>query len=201
MHIKLWNYKVNCLTSCNWSGKMLTFITGGIKSGKSVFAETIASQNSQEVYYIATAIVTDEEMQKRIVVHQNRRPDSWKTIEENYSLENVFTSLPEKPTIVLVDCLTTFLTNRLWADNPELFNNELCDSNINLISEIERTAKLYSQSLHHFIVVSNEVGLGGISPTKIGRIFCDLQGKSNQIFAEFAQAVYFIVSGLPIKIK
>lgn len=181
---------------------LLTFITGGIKSGKSVFAENLAKNYSTEVYYIATAVVTDDEMQKRIEIHKQRRPLSWQTIEENYSLEKNFAQLPKEPKIVLVDCLTTFLTNRLWVDQPELFNNVTgIELSSNVLPELKRTAELYSTSAHHFIVVSNEVGLGSISPTKIGRIFCDLQGNTNQIFATYAHTVYFVVSGIPIKLK
>ena len=103
---------------------MLIFITGGIKSGKSIFAEKLASEQKKDVYYIATAIVTDDEMQERVKKHRIRRPSTWTTIEESYDFKKLSKLLPDEPTVVLIDCLTTFLTNRLWRDNPELFTEE-----------------------------------------------------------------------------
>lgn len=181
---------------------MLTFITGGIKSGKSVFGEKLAALNDKDVYYLATAVCTDNEMAKRIAVHRERRPLKWKTIEESYDLQEAFKNLPEKPAVILVDCLTTYISNKLWRDYPEVFSsNEDLPKDSTILSEMQLLAQELSQSKHVFIVVSNEVGMCLIPTSKIGRTFCDLQGVTNQIFAEYAQTAYLIVSGLEIKLK
>lgn len=164
-------------------------VTGGQRSGKSVFAERLALSMSDCPIYLATARVFDEEMRKRVEIHKQRRSEQWRNIESPlYITENIF----QDTDIILLDCLT------LWATNWFFELNEKVD---NALAEIQRQISEMIDTGATFIVVTNEVGLGGVSANPMQRRFADLQGSLNQFVAEMAEDVYLIVSGIPVKIK
>ena len=164
-------------------------VTGGQRSGKSVFAERLALSMSDCPIYLATARVFDEEMRKRVEIHKQRRSEQWRNIESPlYITENIF----QDTDIILLDCLT------LWATNWFFELNEEVD---NALAEIQRQISEMIDTGATFIVVTNEVGLGGVSANPMQRRFADLQGSLNQFVAEMAEDVYLIVSGIPVKIK
>lgn len=167
----------------------IILITGGQRSGKSRFAEKLTKEISSRPIYMATAQGLDEEMRERIRKHQSYRGDNWKTIEEPLMLSKH--NLQGQT--VLVECMT------LWCSNW-LFN---CDENVDnalnsMKSEIDSLIKNEDCTI---IFVTNETGLGGISTNPLQRKFTELQGWINQYVAEKAQEVYFMVSGIPMKIK
>ena len=169
----------------------LIFITGGARSGKSRFAVNLAKQLAREVTFMATAIARDGEMRERIRQHQKDRPAHWRLVEEGKNLPLALTNLEVSCELVLIDCLS-FMISNLLLDNKEE------DDIIKQVSEIIDRARRLTPI---FIVVSNEVGSGVVPHTRLGRRFRDICGRANQIMAEEAQEVYFMISGIPMKIR
>jgi len=168
---------------------MLTLILGGVKSGKTKLALSIAEQENWKHYYIATARPIDEEMKERIEKHKQERGNKWKTIEEPIELAKALRSIPENSTIV-VDCLTTWLTN-LLVENYDY--EKKIDELLEVLSEVKSEVNI--------VLVSNEVGLGVLPESKLGRRFIDLIGVLHQQIAKIADKVYFVVCGHALSIK
>ncbi len=173
---------------------MIILITGGIKSGKSRFAlkQAEAMQEKNDLYFLATAVGMDREIEERIKLHQKSRGPSWKTIEEPLDLIKAFSAVPDK-SIVLLDCLTLWLGNRLHDQEKILFSD--------IEKNIKNVLSLINKKKLNVIFVTNEVGWGIIPDNELGRIYQDLLGKLNQLIADSADEVYLMVSGLNIKIK
>lgn len=166
----------------------LTFITGGVRSGKSSQAQKLAEQLSEQPVYLATARVWDADFAERIQKHQSDRGNHWKNIEEEVELsKNNFHGK-----VVLLDCITLWLTNIFHDHNYQL------DASL----EAAKTEwdKLMQQDVH-FIVVSNELGMGVHPEHESARKFADLQGWINQHIARQAEEVILMVSGIAVKIK
>ncbi|MBU1262347.1 bifunctional adenosylcobinamide kinase/adenosylcobinamide-phosphate guanylyltransferase [bacterium] len=165
---------------------MLIFITGGARSGKSQYAVRLASKESGDVLFLATCIPKDEEMRQRVEEHRKNRPKSWKTLEEERDILPILKGCQSD--VVVIDCLTLLLSNLLLAgDNVEEIIKGLAD----FLKEAKFTT----------IIVSNEVGLGIVPENEMARRFRDISGWANQLMARYADEVYFMVSGIPIKIK
>ena len=169
----------------------LIFITGGARSGKSRFAVNLARQLAREITFIATAIARDEEMRERIRRHQKDRPAHWRLVEEGKNLPLALANLEVSCELVLIDCLSFMVSNLLLNNTEE-------EDIIKQVSEITNKARHLTPI---FIVVSNEVGSGVVPHTRLGRRFRDICGRANQIMAEEAQEVYFMISGIPTKIR
>ncbi|MCM1028879.1 MAG: bifunctional adenosylcobinamide kinase/adenosylcobinamide-phosphate guanylyltransferase [Pseudoflavonifractor sp.] len=168
---------------------MITLITGGQRSGKSAFAERLAKESSASPVYLATSRVLDDEMSRRVEAHRRRRGPEWTSIEEPLAVGSV--TLREGAT-VLLDCLTMLAANWLFE-----CGNDAGRALAGLSRELEA---LFARNAH-FIVVTNEIGLGGISADPLQRRFTDLQGSLNSLVASMAREVYIVVSGIPVKIK
>lgn len=171
------------------SSSRVIMVTGGQRSGKSVFAENLALSLSERPVYIATARIFDEEMRRRVETHRERRRDRWRDVEA--PLYPAATELAYGE-VVLIDCLT------LWATNWFFESGE--DGGAAL-REIKRQIDTLHTRPATFIIVTNEVGLGGVSPNAMQRKFADLQGTLNQYLATLADEVYLVISGIPVKIK
>ncbi|MHB8169630.1 MAG: bifunctional adenosylcobinamide kinase/adenosylcobinamide-phosphate guanylyltransferase [Thermoleophilia bacterium] len=183
-------------------GAPLTFVTGGARSGKSGFAEQLAVQGGGPVTYIATAEPGDTEMRRRIEEHRRRRPGSWRTVEAPLDLPEAVTAALAGGGTVLVDCLTVYLSNLLLRDE----RLDLDAASAAAERETGRLAALCSQDGavaggSRLIIVSNEVGMGIVPDTELGRIFRDAAGRANQQLAAAAEAVYLCVSGISVRIK
>ena len=164
-------------------------VTGGQRSGKSVFAERLALSMSARPVYLATARVLDEEMRKRVEIHKQRREGHWRNLESPlYINENIF----KDTDVVLMDCLT------LWATN---WFFELGEQIEGPLIEMKRQLEAAIYTGATFVIVTNEIGFGGVSGNAMQRRFADLQGYLNQFVAEKADDVYLTVSGIPVKIK
>ncbi len=172
----------------------LIFVLGGARAGKSSFALRLAQEQATRVCFIATAQALDDDMARRIARHREQRPPHWTTIEEPYQLDDAL-RLGEESELVIVDCLTLFVSN--WVLRFE--DEEQCEQTIQNISETF-LARLRSQR-QTVICVSNEVGLGIIPETRLGRTFRDLLGRVNQQFAQAADEVYLLTAGLPLQLK
>lgn len=166
----------------------LTLVLGGIKSGKSNFAQELAAE-SNNVTYLATAQATDEEMKQKIAEHKKNRPSNWETVEINDgSLDKCLKAISANA--VLIDCLGNLITSSFEDKSPDV-----------LINEITETLKNLKDNFDHIIMVSNEVGLSLVSPYKGGRDFSNVLGKANQEIAKIADEVYLLVAGVPMQIK
>jgi adenosylcobinamide kinase / adenosylcobinamide-phosphate guanylyltransferase len=192
-----------------------TLITGGSRSGKSGFAELLAAHASlpnRQVTYIATAQIWDDEMAYRVKKHRQQRPASWRLIEEPLNIRDTLLQLKNKDTVILLDCVTLWLTNLLLAgqsdsagtsnpgtphDNPTL-SEQLEPKILGTVQEVAQLAKDIKPSV---IFVTNEVGQGIVPENPLSRAYRDLAGRSNQILAHYADKVYWVLSGLPMEIK
>lgn len=168
--------------------KRIILITGGQRSGKSSFAEKKALSFSSHPVYMATARVWDDEFRLRVERHQKNRGPQWTNIEEEKELSKH--ALDGR--VVVVDCITLWCTNFFFD-----LNSDVQASLAAVKSEFD---KLVAQEAT-FLFVTNEIGLGGVSENRLQRRFTDLQGWANQYIASFADEVYLMVSGIPVKIK
>ncbi len=173
----------------------ITLITGGIRSGKSSFAENKALFYQAKPLYIATAVAFDNEMKERVNLHQKRRGEKFSTVEEPIDLTRIFSEL--KNQTILIDCMTLNLSNRLLADEnqPLSWHAESGDAYLEKILNISKKNNL------SLIMVSNEVGTSPVCDNRLGRYFQDLQGRWNCRIAQTADEVYILESGIPRLIK
>ncbi len=167
----------------------IIFISGGQRSGKSVFAEKMALSMSSHPLYIATAKIFDDDFRKRVDAHKARRGNNWSAIEAQEHPEFVDIS----GRTVLLDCAT------LWATNVYFECDEDGGRALDILKQ--RFDKLASQQDATIIIVSNEIGLGGVSDNAMQRAFADLQGSFNQHIAAAADEAYLVVCGLPLRLK
>lgn len=181
----------------------IVFITGGARSGKSSFAEKLALETGRNITYIATLNIFDEEMKSRVEEHKNRRDSRFQTVEAYKNFDVIFKNIPANDTI-LFDCVTNMVTNLMFEHNIDWDNTEpkevaIVEEYIN--SELD---VLIEKSIFHkgkVIFVSNELGMGLVPPYALGRYFRDIAGRANQKLAKNSDEAYFIVSGIPMKIK
>ena len=174
--------------------KQLTLVLGGIRSGKSSFAQKLASYGDN-VLFLATAEPLDPEMDSRIRAHQESRPDHWDTLEETLELAPARAPILPRYDTVLLDCLTIWVSNLLHSTPDFETNRRDIPSNVEFLLDVYRGGE------SSWIVVSNEVGLGLVAATELGRIYTDELGRVNRLIAAEADTVYFMTAGLPTKIK
>ena len=160
-------------------------VIGGARSGKSRFAEARFSDLAEKLY-LATAHAGDTEMAARIEAHRARRGTGWRTLEERLALSEALRENAGTP--VLVDCLTLWLSNLMLADRD-------------VDQETEALVKALTKMRARCVLVSNEVGMGLVPDTELGRDFRDHQGRLNQAVAEAAGRVTFVAAGLPLTLK
>lgn len=174
----------------------IILVLGGARAGKSSFALRLAEEQvpNGPAAFIATAQALDDDMAQRIARHRAERSPDWNTIEEPYQLDKALLQTADS-SVVLVDCLTLFVSNWLLCEPDEA----KCEAILKeIVDRFLATAKARSTTV---ICVSNEVGLGVVPATAMGRSFRDLLGRVNQQFAEAATHVYLMVAGIPMRIK
>ena len=171
-------------------GKLI-FITGGSRSGKSSLAVKLAQSMRKKTLFIATCIPEDKEMKRRIALHRKKRPSSWRTIERRGVLTPILRKEVKADVIILIDCLTLFVSSLLMEEMEE---RKIKDEVVKIIAMIENGKATV-------IIVSNEVGSGLVPENKLGRDFRDIAGSCNQIVARGADEVIYMVSGIPVNIK
>lgn len=168
--------------------KRIILITGGQRSGKSLYAERAALSLTEHPVYVATAHVWDDEFRERVRKHQERRGKQWTNIEEELYLSRH--QLDGR--VAVIDCVTLWLTNFFMANNQDIRLS---------LEQAQAEFERFTQTEATYIFVTNEIGLGGVSPNEMQRKFADLQGAMNQYIAQRADEVVLMVSGLPVKIK
>ena len=190
-----------------------TLITGGARSGKSTFAERLAAQAKRPVIYIATAQIWDGEMAIRVKKHQEQRPSSWRLIEEPLNIQETLTQLKDEDGVILLDCVTLWLTNMLLAaeQSDHMHQSEPSESQNStyiykhiepeILAKVQEVARLAQEIKPQVIFVTNEVGQGIVPENPLARVYRDLAGRSNQILARSAEQVYMVIAGLPLELK
>ena len=175
--------------------KRIILITGGQRSGKSQYAERLALSLSPNPVYVATAHIWDDEFRQRVLHHQARRGSEWTNIEE----EKYLSRHDLTGRVAVIDCITLWCTNYFTPTDAELstVNCQLSTILDALKSEFDR----FTSQDATFILVTNEIGSGGVSTNALQRQFTDLQGWMNQYVAQHADEVILMVSGIPVKIK
>jgi adenosylcobinamide kinase/adenosylcobinamide-phosphate guanylyltransferase len=171
---------------------MVTLVLGGVRSGKSRYAQQLA-EYADNVLFVATAEVRDDsEMRAKIERHRSERPVHWKTVEEPIELARVLTDSFGDSQVILIDCLTLFVSNILERFGEHATANH---------PEIDVLCSILAQARCPVILVSNEVGSGVVPAYALGRRFRDLVGELNQRVASVADNVLFMVAGLPLVLK
>jgi adenosylcobinamide kinase/adenosylcobinamide-phosphate guanylyltransferase len=165
-----------------------TLVLGGARSGKSAFAESLANASGHDKVYIATAQAGDDEMRLRIGHHEARRGTGWITVEEPLRLADVIPREAREHRVLLVDCLTLWLSNVMLAD-------------LDCAHEAARLIEALQTASGPALLVSNEIGLGLVPDTPLGRSFRDEQGRLNQRIAAAVANVAFVAAGLPLWLK
>lgn len=168
--------------------KKIILITGGQRSGKSTKAEELALSLSDNPVYLATAHIWDDEFRERVRKHQERRGPEWTNIEE----EKCLSKHDLTGRVVVIDCVTLWLTNWISTDNADV------DA---ILTAAKKEFDKFTARDATYIFVTNEIGLGGVSTNQLQRRFTDLQGWMNQYIAQQADEVILMISGIPVKIK
>lgn len=182
--------------------KKTILLLGGARSGKSRLAQEMAQRISARVLYVATATAGDADMQQRIIRHRKERPGSWQTLEASCNLGQAISGYTSDCDVVLIDCITLLVNNifclhddKQFAEIDEtILDNEVQQEITDLINCIRSTTA-------SFIIVSNETGLGLVPENRMGRLYRDCLGRANQSLAQIADEVYFLVAGIPVRIK
>ena len=170
---------------------MVTLVLGGVRSGKSRYAQSEAARFSR-VTFVATAKRSDAEMRRKIAAHRRERPKGWKTVEASAgALDGVIRREGQKVEVLLVDCLTTYCGGLLSQRRSESGRRGHVEA---LVDAIRSTPA-------SLLIVSNEVGSGVVPAFKSGRAFRDLLGELNQQVARVADRVVLLVAGIPIALK
>jgi adenosyl cobinamide kinase/adenosyl cobinamide phosphate guanylyltransferase len=165
----------------------LVFITGGARSGKSRLAVALASRQPDPVVFLATGEARDDEMAVRIERHRRERPPEWRTLEEPLQLR---TAIGAAAGCLIVDCLSLWVSNALEASSPE---------------DVEREAELAAAAAAArpglTVAVTNEVGMGIVPATPLGRTYRDLLGCVNAAWSDAADSAYLVVAGRAIPLE
>ena len=167
----------------------LTFLVGGARSGKSSLAVRLAVESGRAVVFVATSEARDEEMAARIEVHRGERPPEWSTVEAPLDLADALAAAPDA--CVVLDCLTLWTSNALeagWSDEA-------------VAEAAEQVAGLAAARKATTVVVSNEVGLGVVPDTPLGRRYRDVHGRVNAIVAAAAERACLVVAGRALELR
>ena len=165
-----------------------TLVLGGARSGKSAYAEQLVLASGLKPVYLATSRMEDEEMSERVAIHRERRGENWQTVEEPLALADALGQVSFKGNIILVDCLTLWISN-LMAAGADVRRE--CQGLVQFIDEAQVP----------IVFVSNETGLGIVPENKLAREFRDLAGEVNQAIAAACQCVILVTAGLPLTLK
>lgn len=166
----------------------ITLLVGGARSGKTGYGLRLAEQSGLSPVYVATGWAGDDEMADRIARHRAERGGQWTTLEERLDIAALIAREARPERVLLVDCLTLWLSNLMGADrDPD--------------TEARHLAGVLGSLAGPIILIANEVGLGLVPETPVGRRFRDAQGRLNQTMARTAQSVMFLAAGLPLTLK
>jgi adenosylcobinamide kinase/adenosylcobinamide-phosphate guanylyltransferase len=169
----------------------VTLVLGGVRSGKSRYAQQLAEMSSR-VVFVATAKISDDEMRRKIERHREERPKEWLTIEEPLELARVLAQHESSCDVIVVDCLTIFAANLLEEEGED---TKAIEHRVTALCDALQTIGCA------VVLVSNEVGSGVVPAYPLGRRYRDLLGEINQSVARVADDVVLMVAGLPLALK
>jgi len=172
------------------------FITGGARSGKSVFAEKMALEFDSPLCYLATAQALDNEMEERVNRHRERRGEQWCMLEEPLNLSRALLECDGRYQVILLDCITLWLSNLLFA-----YENQEVNIEERILADVRQLADILRKMTTPVILVSNEVGMGIVPENALARLYRDIAGKANQLLAAAADEVHVVISGIPLRLK
>lgn len=183
----------------------IVLVTGGARSGKSNFAETLVKGLSEEVTYIATAIPFDDEMKERIAKHQSDRPAYWKTLEAYSNLDGQIAAIESSSAVALLDCVTVMAANLMFEKRMDgyegLSRADRAELEAYVTGAFEALVEEVFKSRLTLVCVTNEIGMGIVPDNAMTRLYRDIAGRVNQYLASKADEVHFVVSGIPMRIK
>lgn len=182
----------------------IVLVTGGARSGKSNFAEKLCIDQNNSTAYIATSIPFDDEMKDRVKKHKESRPQNWNTYEIYKDIYSIIKEISNKHKTVILDCVTLLVNNLMFT-----YDMDIDKANQEEINELEKYIKDQVKKLIeeikktnlYFVVVTNELGMAVVPDNKLSRVYTDIVGRINQQIASQSDEVYFVVSGIPMKIK
>ncbi len=166
-------------------------VTGGTRSGKSRFAIDLAKRWGRRIAYLATCAPADQEMRQRIRRHRRERPGHWRTIEHPADPVQTLLRLEGRTDGLIVDCLTMYIAALLVDDHPDA----------TIQQRVRRLCEAARRSSYPVVMVTNEVGSGVVPDHVLGRRFRDVAGWANQTAAAAADQVFWLVAGLPMRVK
>lgn len=178
---------------------MIVLVTGGARSGKSSFAESLYDKK-KDVVYIATSKALDDEMKERVSLHKRNRPKEWRTYEGVYNLNNSI----GREKRYLLDCITVMVSNIMFDMTKDIeYIDYILQGQIEerVILELEKLISGIKDKAYNLILVTNEVGDSIVPEHHISRVFRDIQGRVNQRIASIADELYLVCCGIPVKIK
>lgn len=178
-----------------------TLILGGARSGKSAYAEKLAAGTGRECVYIATAQACDDEMAARIASHRRQRDRSWTTVEEPVALGAAIQRLSSPERVVLVDCLTVWLSNLLFAEGDAYPDIGTVEPPRLFFEQRDSLLDALDGPTGDIVLVSNEVGWGIVPQGAVSRWFVDEAGRLNQAVAARCDKVVLVAAGLPLTLK
>lgn len=177
----------------------IILVTGGARSGKSSFAESLYS-NKKDVVYIATSRVYDSEMEDRVKQHRLQRPQEWETFEGNYDLYNAVGEMKN----YLLDCLTVLTSNIMFditKDYERIPLEKQKETEDRVVAEVEGLIKKIIKTEGNLVMVTNEVGYSIVPENHVARVYRDIVGRVNQRIAAMASEVYIVACGIPLRLK
>lgn len=177
----------------------IILVTGGARSGKSSFAESLYNGN-KNVVYIATSKICDREMKERVELHKKSRPCEWATYEGNYEVYRAVTDVKD----YILDCLTVMSSNIMFdiTKDFEMIPQEIqYEVENKVVKEIENLIKKIEDIHGNLVIVTNEVGCSVVPENHVARVYRDIIGKINQRVARLCSEVYLVTCGIPLKVK
>lgn len=181
----------------------MILITGGARSGKSSFTERLVDDRCKSALYIATSVVTDDEMAARVACHKASRPQHWRTWEGFKGIANVIHAESKSDEGIMLECVTTLIANLLYdasgGADPDYLDYAQLEQGIN--QEIDRIIEACKASGSPIYIVTNELGMSITPENRLARHFVDISGRINQKLARQAEQVWLVVSGIGVQIK
>lgn len=182
----------------------IILVTGGARSGKSRYAEGLCRERNNGTAYIATSIPFDEDFKERVKKHQEMRPSEWSTFEVYEDVYQVITKIATDHQTVILDCVTLMVNNLMFKENLDydtLNQLEIDALEMKIKEQFVKLLETIRKTDLYFVIVTNEIGLAPVAANRLTRIYTDIIGRMNQLIAQNSDEVYFVVSGIPMKIK
>ncbi|MGL5506982.1 MAG: bifunctional adenosylcobinamide kinase/adenosylcobinamide-phosphate guanylyltransferase [Paraclostridium sp.] len=182
----------------------LILVTGGSRSGKSSFAESLCIKQNNSTAYIATSIPFDEEMKDRVRKHKESRPNEWKTYEIYKDIYSIIEAISNEHKTIILDCVTLLINNLMFdygLDFDNTTSEQTNEMEIYIKQQIEKLINEIRKTELYVVIVTNELGMSLVPDNKLCRVYSDIVGRINQYIATKSDEVYFVVSGIPMKIK